>query len=126
MSPTAPNINLIILFVANPIKSSQFYSRLFDLTPVEESPTFAMFALPNGLSLGLWSPTTAEPPVSTPAGASEICINDPEIDNLYEHWVQLGAKIAQKPTDMDFGRTFVALDPDGHRVRVYRFHEVAP
>ena len=23
--------------------------------------------------------------------------------------------VAQKPTDMDFGRTFVVLDPDGHK-----------
>jgi hypothetical protein len=25
----------------------------------------------------------------------------------------------QPPTDMDFGRTFVALDPDGDRLRVF-------
>ena len=30
-----------------------------------------------------------------------------------------GVKILQPPTDMDFGRTFVALDPDGHRLRVF-------
>ncbi len=30
-----------------------------------------------------------------------------------------GLTIAQAPSDMDFGRTFVALDPDGHRLRVY-------
>jgi hypothetical protein len=28
-------------------------------------------------------------------------------------------KIAQAPTAMDFGMTFVALDPDGHRLRVF-------
>ncbi len=27
--------------------------------------------------------------------------------------------IAQPPTAMDFGLTFVALDPDGHRLRVF-------
>ena len=27
------------------------------------------------------------------------------------------------PTDMDFGRTFVALDPDNHRLRVYWLNE---
>jgi predicted enzyme related to lactoylglutathione lyase len=25
----------------------------------------------------------------------------------------------QQPTDIDFGRTFVGLDPDGHRLRVF-------
>jgi hypothetical protein len=27
--------------------------------------------------------------------------------------------MAQTPTEMDFGTTFVALDPDGHRLRVF-------
>ena len=30
-----------------------------------------------------------------------------------------GLPIVQKPTAMDFGHTFVALDPDGHRLRVF-------
>ena len=31
--------------------------------------------------------------------------------------------IAFPPTDLDFGRSFVALDPDGHRLRVYAVAE---
>jgi hypothetical protein len=27
--------------------------------------------------------------------------------------------MAQAPTELDFGRTFVALDPDNHRLRVF-------
>ena len=27
--------------------------------------------------------------------------------------------IAQAPATLDFGHTFVALDPDGHRLRVF-------
>ena len=34
-----------------------------------------------------------------------------------------GASIALPPTDPDFGRSFVALDPDGHRLRVYAIAE---
>ena len=30
-----------------------------------------------------------------------------------------GIEILQKPTRMDFGFTFVGLDPDGHRLRVF-------
>lgn len=30
-----------------------------------------------------------------------------------------GLSIAQAPVAMDFGMTFVALDPDGHRLRVF-------
>jgi predicted enzyme related to lactoylglutathione lyase len=34
-------------------------------------------------------------------------------------WQALGARIAQAPTRMDFGFTAAALDPDGHRLRVF-------
>lgn len=34
-----------------------------------------------------------------------------------------GATIALPPTELDFGRSFVAVDPDGHRLRVYALTE---
>ncbi len=34
-------------------------------------------------------------------------------------WSRRGLAVAQQPTDMSFGHTFVALDPDGHRLRVF-------
>ena len=37
----------------------------------------------------------------------------------YRDWSLRGLPILQAPIDMDFGRTFVALDPDGHRLRVF-------
>ena len=82
-----------------------------------------MFALKNGVMLGLWSKYTAEPRVDAPAGALEICFPAENVDALYEEWGRKHVTVAQKPTDMDFGRTFVVLDPDGHRIRVYKLHE---
>ncbi len=119
----SPTLGFTLLFVQNPQKSSLFYQEIFVLKPIEESPTFVMFALTNGVMFGLWSKYTAEPRVDAPAGALEICFPTENVDVLYE---QLGKKhvtVAQKPTDMDFGRTFVILDPDGHRIRVYKLHE---
>jgi hypothetical protein len=55
------NLGFVLLFVANPQKSGLFYQELFDMKPIEESPTFVMFALKNGVMLGLWSKYTAEP-----------------------------------------------------------------
>lgn len=118
-----PQINLVIFFVENPLASSDFYGRLFNLEPVEKSPTFAMFAFPNGIMLGLWSSKTAVPTVLVKAGGSEICFADEDVDGVYDQWRKLGIPMAQVPTDMDFGRTFVAVDPDGHRIRVYRTKE---
>ncbi len=118
-----PSLGLILLFVANPQKSSLFYQDIFGLTPIEESPTFAMFALKNGVMLGLWSKYTAEPRVEASPGALEIGFPTDDVDVLYEQWGKKRVTVAQKPTDMDFGRTFVILDPDGHRIRAYKLQE---
>ena len=50
-----PSLGFVLLFVANPQKSSLFYQEIFGTKPIEESPTFVMFALKNGVMLGLWS-----------------------------------------------------------------------
>lgn len=118
-----PNLGFVLLFVTNPLKSGHFYQEIFEIKPIEESPTFVMFVLKNGVMLGLWSKYTAEPRVEASAGAVEICFPTVDVDALYENWGNKHATIAQKPTDMDFGRTFVILDPDGHRIRAYKLHE---
>lgn len=118
-----PVLGFTLLFVNNPQKSSLFYQDILGLKPIEESPTFVMFALKNGVMLGLWSKHTAEPRVDAPAGALEICFPTENVDALYEAWGKKNVTVAQKPTDMDFGRTFVILDPDGHRIRAYKLHE---
>lgn len=115
-----PSPSLILLFVSNPLESATFYSHLFGIEPVEKSETFALFAFPNSIKLGLWSPRTAEPATSVIPGGSEVCFEDDHLDAIYNQWLNLGVKIIQPPTEMDFGRTFTGLDPDGHRLRVYR------
>lgn len=117
-----PTLGFTLLFVENPKKSSLFYQELFKLKPIEESSTFVMFALNNGVMLGLWSKYTAEPRVDASGGALEIGFPTENVDALYEEWGRKHVTVAQKPTDMDFGRTFVVLDPDGHRIRVYKLH----
>lgn len=120
------HLGFVLLFVANPQKSSRFYQELFEMKPIEESPTFVMFALKNGVMLGLWSKYTAEPRIEAAAGALEVCFPTTDVDSLYEAWGKKHLTVAQKPTDMDFGRTFVILDPDGHRIRIYKLQEEKP
>ena len=119
-----PNLGFVLLFVENPQKSALFYQEILGKTPIETSPTFVMFALNNGVMLGLWSRYTAEPRGESSPGALEICFAEEDVDALYEAWGKLHVTIAQKPTDMDFGRSFMALDPDGHRIRVYKLREM--
>ncbi len=116
------NLDMILLFVKNPMESASFYSKLFDIKPVEQSPTFVMFVFPNGLKLGLWSRYTAEPRIESAPGAADVCFPVDDVDTLYEAWGKKGVVVVQKPTDMDFGRTFVIHDLDGHRIRIYKFH----
>jgi catechol 2,3-dioxygenase-like lactoylglutathione lyase family enzyme len=119
-SATTTNLALSILLVADPARSATFYGDILGMAPVEQSPTFAMFALPSGVAIGLWSSATVEPPPGARAGASELCFMEDDVDGIHAAWVARGIPMAQAPTDLDFGRTFVALDPDGHRLRVFR------
>ncbi len=114
--------NYVLLYVDSPAASARFYGDLLGLTPVELSPTFALFPLPSGVMLGLWSKHTVEPAAGGTGGGAELGfpMDVPQaVDAAYADWAGRGVAILQEPTDLDFGRTFVATDPDGHRLRVF-------
>ena len=116
-----PDPNFVVLYVASPAASIAFYTDLLGRAPVESSPTFAMFALESGVMFGLWARHAVEP-AATGAGGGEIAFtvgDEMTLHALHADWAARGLPIAQPPTTMDFGRTFVALDPDGHRLRVF-------
>ncbi|WP_259781151.1 VOC family protein [Aestuariispira ectoiniformans] len=112
----------IILYVNNPQSSADFYADLLGREPVEKSATFALFPMGPGLMLGLWSKHTVEPATTGMTGGMEVAFSmtdAEEVDKTYDAWVEKKITVAQVPTDMDFGHSFVALDPDGHRLRVF-------
>jgi len=115
------DFNLVVLYVEDPAVSSAFYEKLLGRAVVESSPRFAMLPLNKEVMLGLWRRQDVEPR-ATSAGGGEIAFTVADAEMVratYESWTGLGLKIAQAPTAMDFGKTFVALDPDGHRLRVF-------
>jgi len=117
-----PANHFLLLYVAQPEASAAFYTRLLGRPPVDSSPTFAMFALDDGLMLGLWKRDTVQPAATSASGASELAFvlgGEPEVDAACERWRAQGLPIAQPPTRMDFGYTCVGLDPDGHRLRAF-------
>jgi predicted lactoylglutathione lyase len=60
------------------------------------------------------------PPADT-SGGFELGFpvnSESEVDRIADDWRIQGIRIIQNPVTMDFGRTFTALDPDGHRLRV--------
>lgn len=114
-----------ILYVDNPEASSRFYAAVLGATPIEAGAGFVLFAFDTGLKLGLWSRHAVIPAAGAAGGGSEVAVtvaDDDALEATHAAWAKNGAPILQPPTDMDFGRTFVAVDPDGHRLRVFRPH----
>ncbi|HWA19676.1 MAG TPA: VOC family protein [Devosia sp.] len=111
----------ILNYVADTPKSTALYARLLGAEPLESSANFAMFALEGGLVLGLWARNDVEPRATLPGG-NEIGFevqSDDDVRQRRKDWEALGLRIIQEPTNMDFGYTFTAADPDGHRLRVF-------
>jgi len=116
------NPNMILLSVEQPANNVAFYADILGRPPIENSSTFAMFQLNEATILGLWIKANMEPEVTAKAGATEIGVhqeNRSAVDTIYKQWTSKNIPIAQTPTKMDFGYTFVGLDPDGHRLRVF-------
>ena len=119
-SPTAPSF--LLLYVANPAASAAFYSGLLGGPILDSSPNFAMLPLGGGLMLGLWAKHDVAPASSISGGGAEIgftAANDDAVRARHADWAARGLVIIQEPVKMDFGFTFTAADPDGHRLRVF-------
>ena len=113
----------LILYVASPAESVDFYRALLGREPLEQSANFALFALNDKTMLGLWAVHGVQPASPVRGGGAEIGItvgSDAEVDAACAAWRAAGWPVLQAPTAMDFGYTAVTADPDGHRVRVFR------
>ncbi|MGA2762593.1 MAG: VOC family protein [Spirochaetia bacterium] len=110
----------VVLFVKDINVSRAFYTELLGVGPKELSPTFLSYELESGIGVELWQLDRVHPASSTTGGGSELCMILPDADSLnrlYDEWKGKGVKFATSPTKAVFGLTFVALDPDGHRLR---------
>ena len=114
--------DFLLLYVDDPEASARFYGDLLGAAPLDARPGFVMFKLDNGMRLGLWGKDTVAPAPNAPGGF-EIgwpVGSNADVDQIAGDWAARGVSILQKPENMSFGRTFTALDPDGHRLRVYQ------
>ena len=116
------DISFVLLYVADVKRSEDFYADLLGRKARDSSPGFAMFAAAPNVMLGLWLASDVKPAAAVNPGGGEICLtvaDNPSVDAAAAAWRAKGVTIAQEPTTLDFGYTFVGLDPDGHRVRVF-------
>jgi predicted enzyme related to lactoylglutathione lyase len=115
------DVSFILIYVEDVAASEAFYAKVLGRPAVDSSPTFAMLPAAPGVRLGLWRRDGVAPPAGAPGGA-EIAFtveSEAAVEQTIARWKALGAPIAQAPTRMDFGFTATALDPDGHRLRVF-------
>ena len=116
------DFNFVLLYVKDPATSSAFYKDLLDQPIVQSSPQFAMLPLRKDVMLGLWQREDVKPLANNETRGGEVAFqvaNADAVHATHDAWKARGLKIAQEPTAMNFGHTFVALDPDGHRLRVF-------
>lgn len=114
--------SMVFYYVDSPEQSATFYEDLFGRPPVEASPTFAMFVLDGGMKVAFWSRHTVEPGATAAGGGGELGFHvaDPAaVQRAYDDLKGRGIELLQAPTEMDFGHSCMALDPDGHRLRIY-------
>ncbi|GAA4801633.1 phenazine biosynthesis protein [Corynebacterium canis] len=111
----------VILYVADVDSSIAFYRAALAKEPVEIFEDFALFSLNDQLTLGLQTRSEIDPPAVGAPGSVELSMSyatAQEVDQLFREWSELGFAIVLEPTTLEFGYTFVAADPDGHRLRV--------
>jgi len=120
------SFEFIVLYVDDLGVSKAFYTAVLGRTPRELSPTFVSYELDSGLKLELCQRDSRifsddlRPAAPILGGGTELCLNLPDAaaaHQLCQQWKSWGARIVQEPTASVFGLTFVALDPDGHRLR---------
>ena len=108
-----PDFTFLLLYVRDHVASAAFYRDLLGLPIVEQKAD---------VMLGLWLQETVEPASTGQAGGSEIAFavaDAAAVEATHADWSRRGIAILQAPTLMRFGMTFVARDPDGHRLRVF-------
>ena len=117
-----PEFNFVLLHVEDHAASAALYHELLGIPIVEQKPDISILPLREGVMLGLWSRDTVEPASTGRTGASEIAFavaDAASVEAAHAEWTRRDLTIVQAPTRMSFGTTFVALDPDGHRLRVF-------
>lgn len=111
----------ILLHIADMHVSTDFYRGVLQRDPVDASDAFTLFALDSGTTLGLWRRDVIDPPAEGASGVIELGFRRDHdgVDACHADWLAKGVTMLMPPNDRPFGRSFVALDPDGHRLRVY-------
>ena len=113
--------NSVILYVSDVEAITTFYREILGHGPIKTYPGFSVFTLSDEMTLGLQAADEIDPAAEPYVGGTELSLSNvkhADVDRLHAQWKALGIPMVLEPTVLEFGYTFVATDPDGHRLRV--------
>lgn len=117
------NMGFVILYVDDLAQAKAFYTKTLGMTVLEEvsGPTFVTLR-PNGGSLvGLQDRAAARFPARDhQPGSVELSFESNDVDATWHDWKEKGVEMVSEPADLPFGRYFMAKDPEGYFLSVYR------
>jgi catechol 2,3-dioxygenase-like lactoylglutathione lyase family enzyme len=131
MTQSLKSVNVITLFVEDPLRSKEFYEGIFDVVGVDEGHGTVIFPLENVFlrllrrgeaeSEMLGQVRVSDPRAGTPVQFG-FTVND--ADALCKELSARGVSIVYGPVDRPWGRRNAAfVDPDGH---VWQFGSEIP
>jgi len=116
-----------VLYVRDMDKSKAFYTKLMGMTVLEaiSSPTFVTLRPTGGSLVALQDRAAARfaPGWEEHTGSAELSFEVDDVDSTWRHWKDSGVELVSEPVDLSFGRYFMAKDPDGYYLSVYRFNQ---
>jgi predicted enzyme related to lactoylglutathione lyase len=122
------NLNFIIVYVEDFAKMKAFYENALGMTNVGavSSDAFAtMRPSGGGAMVGLQDKKTSQLPPrwETSGGSVELSFEVADVDATWKQWKDNGVEMISEPTDLPFGRYFLAKDPEGHYLSAFRFNQ---
>ncbi len=120
------NLNFIILYVRDMDKARKFYTEALGMTFMEaiSSPTFYTLRPAAGAMIGLQDQSTSRlPPKDEKPGSVELSFEVEDVDGTWKQWKENGVEMVTEPMDLPFGRYFMAKDPEGYYLSVYKFKQ---
>ncbi len=119
------NLGFVILYVSDMAKVKAFYTDVLGMSVVEavSGPNFITLRADGGSLLALQNKATAiyPPKWETQPGTVELSFEVDDVDSTWNQWKQQNVEMVSEPEDLPFGRYFMAKDPEGHYLSVYRF-----
>lgn len=118
------NLGYVILYVRDMARAKAFYTDVLGLTVVEavSGPTFVTLRPAGGSLLALQDKSAAQlpPKREEQPGSVELSFEAEDVDGTWKRWKEQGVELVTDPMDLPFGRYFLAKDPEGHYLSVYR------